>query len=109
MGNWTFLTNHARVLLCIARDPGARLRDISALLGITERSSYAIVTALIQAGYVSKMKDGRRNRYQIRPDLPLPEAAGRQATIGELLGLLDGDGAGDGAGPASQAPGRDRP
>ena len=104
MGNWTFLTNHARVLLCIARDPGARLRDISALLGITERSSYAIVTDLTQAGYVSKVKDGRRNRYRIRSDLPLPEAAGRQATIGELLGLRAGTG--EGAGPATQAPGR---
>jgi hypothetical protein len=90
MGNWTFLTNHARVLVCIARDPGARLRDISAGLGITERSAYAIVTDLIQAGYVIKTKDGRRNRYQIRADLPLPEPASRQPTVGELLTLLAG-------------------
>lgn len=90
MGNWTFLTNHARALLCIARDPGARLRDISADLGITERSAYAIVTDLIEDGYVVKTKDGRRNRYQIRADRLLPEPASRQPTIGEMLNLLAG-------------------
>jgi hypothetical protein len=88
MGSWGFLTKHARVLLCIADDPGTRLRDISAALGITERSAYAIVTDLIGGGYVIKVKDGRRNRYQIRADRPLPEAASRQPTIGELLALL---------------------
>jgi IclR helix-turn-helix domain len=90
VGKWTFLTNHARVLVCIARDPGARLRDISAGLGITERSAYAIVTDLIQDGYVIKTKDGRRNRYQIQAERPLPEPASRQPTVGELLGLLAG-------------------
>jgi MarR family len=88
MGSWAFLTNHARVLLCIADDPGARLRDISATLGITERSAHGIVADLIEDGYISKVKDGRRNRYQIRAERPLPEPASRQPTIGELLGLL---------------------
>ena len=74
MASWSFLTNHARVLLCIARDPGARLRDIAASLGITERSAHGIVTDLADAGYVVKQKDGRRNRYQIQAHLPLPEA-----------------------------------
>jgi hypothetical protein len=90
VANWTFLTNHARVLVCIARDPGARLRDISAGLGITERSAYAIVTDLIQDGYVIKTKDGRRNRYQIQADLRLPEPTSRRPTVGELLALLAG-------------------
>ena len=90
MRNWTFLTNHARVLLCIAQDPGARLRDISAVLGITERSAYAIVTDPIKSGYVIKVKDGRRNRYGIRAELPLPEPASRQPSIGELPALLTG-------------------
>jgi MarR family len=85
---WGFLTNHARVLLCIADDPGVRLRDISAALGITERSAYAIVTDLIEDGYIVKVKDGRRNRYQIRADRPLPEPGTRQPTIGELLAVL---------------------
>ena len=64
MENWSFLTNHARVLLRIAHDPGVRLRDLAASVGITERSAYAIVTDLTAAGYVVKQKDGRRNRYQ---------------------------------------------
>ena len=88
MREWTFLTNHARVLLCIARDPGARLRDIATTVGITERSAFGIVTDLTEDGYVVKQKDGRRNRYQIQAHLPLPELAGRERSIGELLTVL---------------------
>jgi len=91
MPTWSFLTNHARVLLCIAHDPGARLRDIGTTLGITERSAYGIVTDLTEAGYVVKEreeKDGRRNRYQIQAHLPLGEAISGDRTIGEVLDLL---------------------
>src|SRR5271169_2663274 len=88
MANWSFLTSHARVLMCIAHDPGARLRDIAASLGITERSAYGIVTELAEAGYVVKEKAGRRNRYRIQTHLPLPETIGRQRTLGEVLDLL---------------------
>ncbi len=90
MTEWSFLTNHARVLVCIAHDPGVRLRDIAAKVGITERSAYAIVTDLTAAGYVVKDKDtdGRRNRYQIQSHLPLPETIGRERTIGEVLDVL---------------------
>jgi DNA-binding MarR family transcriptional regulator len=91
--NWTFLTNHARVLLCIAHDPGIRLRDIAARLGVTERSAYGIVTDLAQAGYIVKEKDGRRNRYHIQAHLPLPESTSREHTLGEVLALLAGDNA----------------
>ena len=91
--NWTFLTSHAQVLLCIAHDPGVRLRDIAASLGITERSAYGIVTDLATAGYVLKQKDGRRNRYQIQAHLPLPEPATQEPAIGEVLALLAGAGA----------------
>ena len=90
MESWSFLTNHARVLLCIAHDPDARLRDIAASLGITERSAYGIVTDLDGAGYVIKQKDGRRNRYQIQAHLPLPEAASQEPAIGEVLAILAG-------------------
>jgi MarR family len=90
MANWTFLTDHARVLMCIAHDPGARLRDIAAGLGITERSAYGIVTELTEAGYVVKQKDGRRNHYQIQAHLPLPEPTSRERTVGEILALLAG-------------------
>jgi DNA-binding IclR family transcriptional regulator len=90
MRNWSFLTNHARVLVCIAHDPGVRLRDIATAVSITERSAHAIVTDLTAAGYVVKDKDtdGRRNRYQIQTHLPLPEAVGRERTIGEVLEVL---------------------
>ena len=90
VANWSFLTSHARVLLCIAHDPGARLRDIAASLGITERSAHGIVTELAEAGYVVKQKDGRRNRYQIQAHLPLPEPTSRERTVGEVLALLAG-------------------
>jgi hypothetical protein len=86
--NWSFLTNHARALVCIAHDPGVRLRDIATSLEITERSAYGIVSDLVAAGYVVKGKDGRRNRYEIQGHLPLPESVGRQRTIGEVLDLL---------------------
>jgi hypothetical protein len=88
--SWSFLTNHARVLLCIARDPGMRLRAIAASLGITERSAHGIVTDLATAGYVLKQKDGRRNRYQIQAHLPLPEPTSQEPAIGEVLALLVG-------------------
>jgi hypothetical protein len=90
VANWTFLTNHARVLLCIAHDPGLRLRDIADKLDITERSAYGIVTDLAQAGYVVKQKNGRRNLYQIQTHLPLPEPTSRERTVGEVLALLVG-------------------
>jgi hypothetical protein len=89
--SWTFLTNHARVLLCIAHDPGVRLRDIAARVDITERTAYGIVTDLTQAGYIVKQKDGRRNRYQIQVHLPLPEPSSQERTLGEVLALLTGD------------------
>src|SRR5882762_7769016 len=88
VAQWSFLTNHARVLLCIAHDPGLRLRDMAEELGITERSAFAIVTDLTEAGYVVKERDGRRNRYQIQDHLPLREAVIRERTIGEVLDLL---------------------
>ena len=102
MTQWAFLTNHARVLLYIAHDPEARLRDLAAALDITERTAYGIVADLTEAGYVVKEKVGRRNRYRIEKDLPpmrkppaLPEgkdpgqeSGSMEATIGRLLDLL---------------------
>jgi DNA-binding IclR family transcriptional regulator len=90
VADWSFLTNHARVLLCIAHDPGVRLRDIAARTGVTERTAYGIVTDLTEAGYVVKHRDGRRNRYQVQAHLPLPETDSRERTIGEILALLAG-------------------
>ena len=102
MASWSFLTNHARVLVLIAHDPGARLRDLGASLGITERSAHAIVADLTQAGYVVKQKDGRRNRYRIEAHLPLPEPGTREPAIGEVLAVLLGH-TGDFGGPPGLA------
>ncbi len=85
---WSFLTNHARALLLIARNPDARLRDIASAIDVTERTAYAIVADLSEAGYVVKERDGRRNRYHIQEHLPLPNTGGGEPTIGKLLGLL---------------------
>jgi DNA-binding transcriptional regulator PaaX len=76
--------------LCISRDPGIRLREIADSVGITERSAYGIVQDLANAGYILKEKDGRRNRYRIQADLPLPEPSSQERTVGEVLALLAG-------------------
>lgn len=88
MQPWSFFTNHARVLICIAHEPDLRLRDLAATLDITERRAHGIVTDLADAGYVVKEKDGRRNRYRVEAQLPLPETIAGERTIGEVLGLL---------------------
>jgi hypothetical protein len=85
---WSFLTNHGRVLLCIAHDPGVRLREIAGTLDISERTAYAIVADLTAAGYVLKKRDGRRNRYAIQHRRRLPEPSLRERTVGEFLELL---------------------
>jgi hypothetical protein len=103
MENWSFLTNHARVLLRIAQDPGARLRDIATAVSITERSAYGIVADLTAAGYVVKHKDGRRNRYQIQAHLRLPEPASQEPAIGDVLAILIGNDARHEPAPGSAA------
>jgi MarR family len=88
MPGWTFLSNYAQVLLCIAHDPGIRLRDIGDQVGITERAAHRIVGELDDAGYLARERDGRRNRYTISHDLPLPDRLARNQKIGELLEIL---------------------
>ena len=88
MSSWSFLTNHARALLCIAHDPGVRVRDLAVMVGVTERSAHAVVTDLVDAGYVVKVKAGRRNRYRIQEHLPLRDPITQERTIGEMLALL---------------------
>src|SRR2546423_15029653 len=90
VGTWSFLTNHARALICIARDPGVRLRALADALGITERRAHGIVTDLTDAGNVVKEKDGRRNRYRDETQRPLRESVSPDRTIGEVLGVLIG-------------------
>jgi DNA-binding IclR family transcriptional regulator len=88
MGDWSFLTNHARAMLFIANHPDARLRDLASALDVTERTAYGIVVDLTEAGYVVKERDGRRNRYHIQDHLPLGDTISRDRTIGEVLDLL---------------------
>jgi DNA-binding IclR family transcriptional regulator len=85
---WRFLTNHAGVLVCIADDPGVLLREISERVGITERAAHRIVAELADAGYITRERVGRRNRYTIQSGLPLPDRLVRVKRVGDLLSVL---------------------
>lgn len=87
---WGFLTNHARVLVCVAQDPGIRLRDIGERVGITERAAHRIVAELAAAGYITRRRTGRRNHYTINTRVSLPGPVAREQNIGELLEILAG-------------------
>jgi DNA-binding transcriptional ArsR family regulator len=86
--HWTFLSNHGHVLVCLARDPEARLRDVALAVGITERAVQKIVSDLEEAGVVERVRDGRRNRYRLFPDRPLRHPIEAHRTIGALLAML---------------------
>lgn len=88
MSTWTFLTNHAHVMVCLGRDPGARIRDVADAVGITERAAQRIVAELEEAGYLEREREGRRNRYTLHPDMPLRHALEGGHSIGELLAVL---------------------
>lgn len=88
LSGWTFLTNHAHVLLCLHRNPDQRLRDVATAVGITERMVQRIVAELEEAGYLKISKEGRCNRYSIKSGLRLRHSLERQHTIGELLNVL---------------------
>src|SRR5437763_8085607 len=85
---WMFLTNHAQVLVWTARDPGIRLRDIGERVGITERAAHRIVVELAEAGYITRERNGRRNRYTINAHFPLPDPVAGEQIVGELLAIL---------------------
>jgi predicted transcriptional regulator len=84
---WSFLTNHAQVLVCIAHDPGIRLREIADAVGITERAAHRIVVELAAAGYVSRERRGRRNHYTIQSHLPLPDPLAGGRKVSDLLSI----------------------
>jgi DNA-binding MarR family transcriptional regulator len=86
---WRFLSNHTQVLLCIARDPDIRIRDVAQLVGITERATQRIVADLIKGGYLEREKVGRRNRYHLNTDVKMRHAAQANREIGELLHLFE--------------------
>lgn len=87
---WDLLTNHAHVLVCVAADPGIRLRDIAAAVGITERAAHRILSELVEGGYVLRERHGRRNRYQVVPELPLRHPLVQEREVGDLLEVLIG-------------------
>jgi DNA-binding IclR family transcriptional regulator len=82
------LTNHGQLLLCISKEPGLSLREIGDRVGITERAAHRIVSELEDSGYLSRTRNGRRNRYTIQPNLPLPDSVARERQIGDLLDVL---------------------
>ena len=87
-GSWTFLTNHSHVLICLARDPQLRLRDLADQVGITERAVQGIINDLEAAGCLTRHREGRRNRYEIVTDRPMRHQVERQHVVGDLLGVM---------------------
>jgi DNA-binding transcriptional ArsR family regulator len=88
--SWTFLTNHAHVLLCLVENPEARMREVAVRVGITERAVQRIVAELEEAGYLSRMREGRANRYLVHEDLFLRHPVESHCTIAELIGMVTG-------------------
>lgn len=86
--SWTFLTNHAHVLMCVAEDRGIRVRDLSLRIGITERAAQRILSELVDAGYIDKERVGRRNVYSVHPERPLRHPLQQRRTVADLLALL---------------------
>lgn len=87
MNGWTFLTNHAHILLAISQDPGIRMKDAAAKAGITERAAQRILADLLEAGYVTREKSGRRNQYQVHPEVALRHPITAHQSAGMLLPL----------------------
>lgn len=86
---WTFLTNHSHVLICLARDPSQRMRDVAQQVGITERAVQRILADLEEAGAITRTRDGRRNRYDIAQTLPLRHPVEAHCTVGDLLAMTE--------------------
>jgi len=88
MSTWTFITNHARVMMVITQDPTVRLRDIASTLDITERAAQRIVTELVDEGYLSRKREGRRNSYTVHPEQPLRAVQAGNTQIGDFIEML---------------------
>jgi DNA-binding MarR family transcriptional regulator len=86
--DWTFVTNHFLVLLCIAEDSGIRMADVASRIGVTERSVQGIVRDLERAGYLRRSRVGRRNHYEIHADMPLRHLRTQHKQLGDLLGAI---------------------
>ncbi|MDJ0782250.1 MAG: winged helix-turn-helix domain-containing protein [Desulfosarcinaceae bacterium] len=89
-GDWTFFSNYGHVLFCLALDSTARLRDIAERVGITERAAQRIVAELERGGILTRIREGRRNRYELHPQQHLRHPLEEKHTVGELIDLLVG-------------------
>jgi predicted transcriptional regulator len=87
---WTFLTNHSHVLICLAKDPDLRLREVASIVGITERAVQRVVADLEDVGVLARSKDGRRNRYTVDRTRPLRHPIEAHRCVGDLLKLVEG-------------------
>lgn len=85
---WTFLSNHAHVLVGLSRDPRARIRDLAAAVGITERAVLLILADLEREGLIERVREGRRNRYRLHLDASLRHPLEAHRTVGELIGMI---------------------
>ena len=85
---WTVLSNHGIALVCVARDPGIRLRDLADCIGVSDRTAFGVVNDLIEGGYLRRYKDGNRNRYEINPEAPMRHPTMDDHWVGELLAVL---------------------
>jgi MarR family len=90
MGGWRFLSNHGQVLVFVAREPHARLRDIAEATGITERSAHRIVSELVAGGYLERRREGRSNHYVVNPDVPIMDPLLADHWVGEILAVVAG-------------------
>lgn len=91
MGDWTFLTNHGQVLICVARQPDITLRSIAECAGITERAAHRIVCDLVDGGYLTRTRVGRRNVYEVHPDAAMRHPVAGEHQVGDLLEVLVDD------------------
>ncbi len=91
MADWTFLTNHGQVLICVARQRDITLRSIAQCVGITERAAHRIVCDLVDGGYLTRTRVGRRNVYKVHPDAPMRHPVAGEHQVGDLLEALVGD------------------
>jgi hypothetical protein len=91
MADWRLFSNHGLALLCVARQPTSRLREIADCVGITERAAHRIVCDLVDGGYLVKHRVGNRNSYKLRPDVPIRDPMLEDHLVGELLGALGAD------------------
>jgi hypothetical protein len=90
--SWSILSKHGVALVCVARDPGIRVRDLADCMQVSDRTAFGVLDDLIEAGYLRRHKQGNRNRYEVDPDKPMPHPTVRDHSVGDILAILVPDG-----------------